>query len=132
MDRQVILYDQSKHIQFVVTEAALRWRIGPPSLMRAQLDRIHAVAGLGNVVVGVIPQDTETSVWHEHAFNIFDDRGDAGDPVVHVETLASGLTVTDPADIDAYQAAFRQLRQVAVTDADAQALIRRLDAELAS
>lgn len=132
MDRQVILYDQSKHIEFVVTEAALRWRIGPVSLMRAQLDRIHAVAALDNVVIGIIRQDTETSVWHEHAFNIFDDREDAGDPVVHVETLASGLTVTDPADVDSYQTAFRQLREVAVIGTDAQALIRRIDAELAS
>ena len=85
-----------------------------------------------NVVVGVIPQDTQTSVWHEHAFNIFDDRTDAADPVVHVETLASGLTVTDPADVDTYQTVFRQLRQIAATGPEAQALIRRLDAELAS
>jgi len=131
MDRQVILYDQSKHIEFVITEAALRWRIGPTSVMRSQLDRIHTVAALENVVVGVIPQDSETGVWHEHAFNIFDDRGDAGGPVVHVETLASGLTVTDPADVDSYQTVFRQLRQVAATGADARALIRHLDAELA-
>lgn len=131
MERQAILYDNSKHIEFVMPEAALRWRIGPVGVIRSQLDRIHSIAALENVVIGVIPQAVETGVWHEHAFNIFDDRGDVGGAVVHVETLTSAVTVTDPADVEAYQTAFRQLRQVAVTGAEAQALVRQLDADLA-
>ena len=40
MNRQAILYDGSKHLEFVMTEAAVRWRLGPDSLMRAQVDKI--------------------------------------------------------------------------------------------
>ena len=29
MNRQVILYDDSKHLEFVLAEAAVRWRPGP-------------------------------------------------------------------------------------------------------
>jgi hypothetical protein len=35
MDRQVILYDESRHFEFVMGAASLYWRPGPASLMRA-------------------------------------------------------------------------------------------------
>jgi transcriptional regulator with XRE-family HTH domain len=126
MNRQAILYDESKHLEFVLTEAAVRWRLGPQSLMRAQVDRIITVSSLENVTVGIIPQETEVGVWHDHGFNILDDRDDDGDPVVHVETLTSGLTITDPADVAAYRDAFTQLRRLAIVGTEAQALLRQI------
>ncbi len=126
MNRQAILFDASKHLEFVMTEAAIRWRLGPLSLMRAQVDRIITVSALDNVTIGIIPQPTEADVWHDHGFNILDNRGDNGDPVVHVETLTNGLTITDPADVAAYKDAFTRLRQLAVTGDEAQAILRRV------
>ena len=126
MNRQAILYDESKHLEFILTEAAVRWRLGPESLMRAQVDRIITVSGLENVTVGVIPQAAEANVWHDHGFNILEDRADDGDPVVHVETLTDGLTITDPADVAAYRDAFARLQRLAVTGAEAQALLRQI------
>jgi transcriptional regulator with XRE-family HTH domain len=129
MNRQAILYDELKRFEFVMTEAALRWRVGPPSLMRAQVDRVITVSGLENVMIGILPQATESSHWHDHGFNILDGRGDAGDAVVHVETLASGLTITDPADVAVYKDAFAQLRSLAVAGDDARALLHRVMAD---
>lgn len=126
MNRQAIVYDESKHLEFVLTEAAVRWRLGPQSLMRAQVDRILTVSSLENVTVGIIPQETEAGVWHDHGFNILDDRDDSGDPVVHVETLTNGLTITDPADVDAYKDAFARLRGLAVTGDRARALLQEV------
>ena len=40
-----------------MTEAAVRWRLGPESLMRAQVEKIIDVSGLENVTIGIIPQD---------------------------------------------------------------------------
>jgi transcriptional regulator with XRE-family HTH domain len=125
MDRQAVLYDQSKHLEFVITEAALRWRLGPPALMLAQLDRIDVTCTLENVAVSVIPQDAEVGEWHDHAFTILDDRADGG-PVVHVETLTSGLTITDAAEAARYHDAFARLRKAAVAGADARAILRRI------
>jgi Domain of unknown function (DUF5753) len=85
-----------RHLEFVIGAAALYWRPRPASLMRAQLDRISAVAALANVRIGVIPLGTEVpDVWCNHSFNIFDDREDAQDPFVHVETLTTPVNVTD-------------------------------------
>lgn len=129
MNRQAILYDGAKRFEFVLTEAALRWRVGPPALMRAQADKIITVATLGNVTVGVIPQSAESGHWHDHGFNILDGRGEAGDAIVHVETLTSGLTITEPADVGAYKDAFARLRALAATGDDATDLIHRVMAD---
>ena len=125
MNRQAILYDGSKHLEFILAEAAVRWRLGSENLMRAQVEKLINVSSLENVTVGIIPQAAETAVWHDHGFNVLDDREGDGDPVVHVETLTRGITITDPAEIAAYKDAFTRLRQLAVTGADAQALLRR-------
>ena len=121
-----ILFDESKRFEFIMTEAAVRWRLGPLSLMRAQVDRIITVGALENVTVGIIPQATEADVWHDHEFNIADDRGDNGDPVVHFETLTEGVTVTKPDEVAAFKDAFTRLRQLAVTGDEAEALLRRI------
>jgi hypothetical protein len=81
-DRQVILYDETRRFEFIMTGAALYWRPGPASLMRAQLDRVSAVAALTNVTVGVIPLGTEVTVWCDHGFNILGEHGEGKDPVV--------------------------------------------------
>jgi Domain of unknown function (DUF5753) len=49
LERQTILYDQSKQFEFILTENATRWRPGPPELMRAQLDRLISVSSMPNV-----------------------------------------------------------------------------------
>jgi len=129
MNRQAILYDEAKRFEFILTDAVLRWRVGPPSLMRAQIDKILTLTTLGNVTIGIIPQSAESSHWHDHGFNILDVRDVAQDAVVHVETLMSGLTITDPADVTAYKAAFARLRDLAVTGDDASHLLRRILAD---
>ena len=124
MNRQVILYSGSKHFRFLMTEAAVRWRIGPPGLMRAQAEKIIDVCSLENVTVGIIPQDTEADVWHDHGFNVLEGPDD--EAVVHVETLTRGLTITDPADVAVYKDAFGRLRKLAVTGEDAVAVLRQI------
>ena len=124
MNRQAIVYGGSKHLAFVMTEAAVRWRLGPESLMRAQMQKIIDACGLENVTIGIIPLAAEADVWHDHGFNILSGRGDAA--VVHVETLTRGLTISDPADVAVYEDAFAQLRKLAVTGDDAVETLRRI------
>lgn len=131
IERQAVLYDEAKRIEFIITEGALRWRFGPPSAMLAQLDRIATVATLTTVAIGIIPQAVEITTWRTHGFNIFDDRGDE-DPIVDVETLTTGLTITDPRDVDEYRQAFARLREAAVFGDDALALLRAVMTDLRS
>ncbi len=122
MDRQLRLYEGTTRFEFVLTEAALRWRIGPPHVMLAQLDRITAVAGLDSVDVRVISLDTDLDIWHEHGFSLQDDRAE-DDPVVTVETLTSQVITTDPAKVAFYRDAFVRLREAALHGADVEALL---------
>lgn len=128
LDRQSILYDDARRLEFVIAEAALRWRLGPPQVMAAQLDRIASVGTLPNVTVGIIPQAAEVAAWHIHGFAILDDRSD-GSPIVRVETLTTGLSITDPEAVERYRQAFRHLRAAAVFGDEAGALIRALMAD---
>jgi hypothetical protein len=69
------------------------------------------------------------STWNAHGFSIFSEREDEP-PIVDVEVLHSGLTVTDPDDVEAYRAAFERLRQAALWGADAERALRATQAAL--
>ncbi|MGH3935099.1 MAG: helix-turn-helix domain-containing protein [Pseudonocardiaceae bacterium] len=125
MDRQLVLYEGTTRADFVIAEAALRWRVGPPHVMLAQLDRITALAGLETVTVGLIPLDVQVDTWHEHGFNLVDGRPE-DDPVVHVETQTSQVSTTDPAEVAFYRDAFVQLREAALYGPEADELLRRI------
>jgi len=128
INRQAILYDETRRFEFVLTEAGLRWRLGPRELVLGQLDRLGVLASLPNVTLGIIPLAPEVAVWHTHGFALFEDRD--AESVVHVETLTSALNVREPADVAVYRGAFERLRTAAVVDAEALALLGRLGQEL--
>ncbi len=129
MRRQAILYKEDKHFEFVLTEAGLRTRLGPPELLLEQLSRLTTVAAtLPNVALAIIPLAREIPVWHTHGFVIFDDRD--AEPVVNVETLTSALNVRDPEDVATYREAFARLRAVATSGAEVRALLERIAADL--
>jgi transcriptional regulator with XRE-family HTH domain len=130
VDRQRLLYDRTRRFEFVITEAVLRWRFGPPAMMLGLLDRIATVATLPNVAIGVIPLAVEAPVWHSHGFVVFDDRDDGGEPLVSVELLGGEHVFTDPEDVARYKAMFTRLSKAAVYGAEAQALLRTVMADL--
>jgi hypothetical protein len=128
MDRQAVLHDDAKRLEFIIAEAALRWRIGPPAMMRAQMDRIMTAATLPSVTVGIIPLSTEVSAWHIHGFQILDDLSE-GDATVRTETLTSGLSITDPADVERYRETYRDLRETAVFGQEANKILAAVIAD---
>jgi transcriptional regulator with XRE-family HTH domain len=128
LERQAILYDEGKHLEFVIAEAALRWRFGPPQTMLTQLDRLISLATLPSVTIGIIPQTAEVAAWHIHGFAILDARTN-GAPVVRVETLTTGLSISEPQEVERYRQAFRLLRDTAIFDDQARDMIRALMAE---
>lgn len=124
--RQSVLYDRSKHIELLTIEQALRWRTGAPML--DQLDRIQNVAGLSNVRLGIIPQETVCAAWYYGGFNLYEGK----EPVVVIETLTSMVLVTAPEEVEAYRRAFLQLFECALTGREATALAQRILEELRS
>lgn len=120
MERQTLLYSPEHRFEFLVTEAALRVRLGPAEIMRAQLDRLANISTLTNVRLGVVPWSVELPRVALHGFAIFDDQR------VAVETYTSELTLTDSRDIETYIRLFDDLSTVALFDDEGRGLLRRI------
>jgi transcriptional regulator with XRE-family HTH domain len=118
--RQRILHDSTRQFDLIMTEGALRWRVGPPELMIEQLDRIAESSTLPNVQVGVIPWTAEADVFPGHAFHMYDDR------LVIVGTTSATAAIRDRRDIALYGDLFRKLKALAAYGDEARVELRRV------
>ena len=109
LDRQRVLYDTTKSLQFIITETVLRWRIVSAPMLAGQLDRIISLSRLPNVDIRVIPLAAPQRDIANHAFVIRDDR------TVTVETVHAELVVTDPRDVSLYVSKFEGFSAVALS-----------------
>lgn len=125
IQRQEILYRPDKRFHFVLTEAALRFRLCSPQVMLGQLDRLVSLSQLPNMKLGIIGFDTQyaTSPWH--GFWLYDDQK------VLVETMSAALDLRQPQEIELYSDAFDQLAAVASYGRSARAIITRVMDDLA-
>ncbi len=120
--RQLVLYEEDRRFEFVITESALRWRPGPPRLLLAQLDRLSSVSTLDNVSIGVIRLDVEAVTFNTHAFVIYEDHDDGQDAFVEAETVHANLIINEPGNVDLYQKRWALLAEMAVFDEEARAV----------
>lgn len=109
LERQAVLYDSGKRLRFVMTETVLRWRIVPPRMMAAQLDRILSVSRFAHIDIRVVPLGAPQDDIANHAFVVRDDR------MVTVETVHAELTVTDPRDVSLYVKKFEGFERSALS-----------------
>jgi transcriptional regulator with XRE-family HTH domain len=129
MQRQVILYSRAKTLRWVIGEAGLRWRVGPPEVMAAQLDRLAALAVEPHLDVRVLPFERTAPVWHDHGFTILADRTDGEPDLVNLELLTGTINITDPKEVAQYRAAYERLADLALRGAEALPLIQQVRAE---
>lgn len=124
--RQEILYRPDKRFHFVLTEAALRFRMCTPEVMLGQLDRLISLSSLPNVRLGIIGFETQYEVaspWH--GFWLLDsDR-------VLIETYSAELDLRQPQEIKLYAKVFEELAAVASYGRAARAIITRVIDDLA-
>lgn len=130
MQRQVVLYSRGKTLQWVIGEAGLRWRVGPPEVMAAQLDRLAALAVEPHLDVRVLPFERTGPVWHDHGFNILADRTDGEPDLVNLELLTGMVNITEPKEVAQYRTAYDRLAELALRGAEAVPLINQVKAEL--
>ncbi|MET9924223.1 MULTISPECIES: helix-turn-helix transcriptional regulator [unclassified Streptomyces] len=124
IDRQEVLYDASKTLQFVITESVLRWLIVPARVMAGQLDRLVSASRLPSVDIRVVPIAGRKCDIPNHAFVIQDDR------VVAVETVHAEVVVTEPRDVSLYVSKFERFSESAVSGDAMRALIEGIRNEL--
>jgi transcriptional regulator with XRE-family HTH domain len=105
---------------FLVTEAALRWRPGPRSLLVAQFERIVQLSTIDTVSVAVIPTDVTAVAAVPHGFVIYEHHGFA---YATVETIHANVEVTEPADVGLYYDQWIELGRMALHDDDARRFV---------
>jgi hypothetical protein len=127
LERQVVLYDSAKRCEFVLTEGAVRWRPGPPSLLLAQLGRLASLSTLPNVDIGLIPFNMTATTLHPETFTIL---SNGEEPLVLVETVTAELAVRDPRDVGTYIDLFGRLREQALFGDDLRALLDEVAADV--
>jgi transcriptional regulator with XRE-family HTH domain len=126
LERQQVLFDETKRFEFLIYEAALRWPVASPAAMLGQLDRIGSLLDLPNVEIGLIPLGGPATTLLPSGFCVFGD--DPEDILVTVETLTAELHIRDAQDVGVYLETFARLREVALFDADARALLAEIAA----
>ncbi len=126
LSRQLILHEDDRSFEFLLTESALRYRPGPWSLRTGQLDHLAALATLESVSFGVIPADAEMHALTRCGFVVYEDRIDDLPPFVIAETPHASVYANDPADIAVYREQLAAFRESAVYGDEALAIVRRI------
>jgi transcriptional regulator with XRE-family HTH domain len=123
MNRQQILYGPARRLEFILTEASLRWRTGSPDFLLPQMDRLVTLASLPNVALYVIPSDASMRTTPGVEFTLYDERDGDEEPVVAIE-LPHDYIETGKAQ--PYRDKAVLLRQSALSGDEAIAFIRDL------
>jgi len=126
MGRQALLTEPGRSFTFLLSEGPLRWQVGSPQLMAAQLDHIASIADQPNVRVGVIAWTTTVDVAPVAGFDLYDERA------VIVGTDAGTTFLTDPPDVASYVRLFADLAAVASFDDAALAVLHGIAADYRS
>jgi transcriptional regulator with XRE-family HTH domain len=135
MRRQLILGDDSRFFEFLLTEEALRyWPRGlTAGAIRVQLDHLASAVSRPSVHFGVIPSGKpEMTAVPLIPFVLYEDLPEDGLPFAAIELLHERVEVRAPVDYATYRDTFDGLRESAVLDKDAVALVREIARSLPS
>jgi transcriptional regulator with XRE-family HTH domain len=120
-ERQRLLLDPARTFRFLLTEAALRLRLAPVAVLRAQIRRLLAmVEGFDHVEIGVIPLDAPLHAWTLTGFDI---EGD----VVEVGLHTRRVLIRDASEVDDWRRLFERLAAQALRGEAAVPLLRTID-----
>lgn len=127
MDRQRILHEPGRDITFVITEAALRLRLGPVGVHLEQLDRLASFIDLPSVTVGVVPSGASAPSLPLSNYELLlgDDGGRA-----YVEVLFGQVNTGGDEGAAEYLADFDKWLKVAATGDAARGELARVRADL--
>lgn len=123
IDRQQILYEEDHQFEFVLTEAALRWRPGPIAVLRAQLAHLTTIAGLPTIRFGVIPFTAEMRAV-PYPFSIYENQD--GTAFAVTETPHGEGRASDPADVAIYRRQWELLTEPALYGAQAVEFVQQV------
>ncbi|MEV0620709.1 helix-turn-helix transcriptional regulator [Nonomuraea sp. NPDC050404] len=112
IERQAVLYDESKSFTFILTEQAIRWGIVSAHAMAVQIERLASLSHLPTVRIGVVPFSVELPRGPLNTFTVYDDR------LATVETFTGRIVFQDFRDIAQHRQIFDMYENIAVFDED--------------
>ncbi|MET9347706.1 helix-turn-helix domain-containing protein [Streptomyces termitum] len=117
VERSQIIHRPGRRFSIVIEESALHYQYGSSDDMAAQLGHLLTAGALPAVSLGIIPTHGARRIGPQEIFHIYDDT------LVAIELLSAEVNLTQPSDVARYEAAFEDLRSMAVYGAAARALI---------
>jgi transcriptional regulator with XRE-family HTH domain len=119
LDRQATLYNSAKRFTFILTEAAVRWRLCEPPVMAVQMGRLASLSELPNIRLGIIPLDTYVPDGPLNTFTVYDDR------IATAETFGGVIMMRDPRDVAYHLELFAFFERYAVFDDKVRKLLEQ-------
>jgi transcriptional regulator with XRE-family HTH domain len=127
MERQAILTrDNPVDLWMVLSETALRVRVGSADVMRAQLRHLIEIGELPNVTLQVLPFSTAAHVNPVSLFSILEFTSPMAPDLVYLEHLTGGLFLEREEEIHRYRVEFDHLMAEAHGTAESAALIAKV------
>jgi transcriptional regulator with XRE-family HTH domain len=126
MQRQDMLYRSDKRFHFILTEAALRYRLCDVNVLLAQLDRLVSLSAVRTVRLGIIGFHARPVVAPWHGFWLLDNER------VVIETYSAELNLAQPQEIALYSSIFEQLAGGASYGSEARAIITKVMDQLSA
>lgn len=115
LERQAVLYDETKAFTFLLTEQAVKWALLPPHAMAVQIDLLSSLAHLPTVRIGVIPSGTRLTRGPMNTFTVYDDR------LVTMESFTGRIVFRDSRDIERHREIFSMFEGSALFGEEARA-----------
>lgn len=126
--RDILTRDNPVHLMALVGEAALRYPMGGPTVMAAQLRHVLKMAALPNVTVHAIPISTKWNPSLSGPFVLYEFPVAA--PIVHFEHHRSSMFLPDKKDIEDMRKAVHAIRAAALSEEETAALITKIEKEI--
>jgi transcriptional regulator with XRE-family HTH domain len=130
--QQLILAQRQSPVDVLISEAAIRQPVGTRRVMRDQLIRLaHGAVNDPTVTIRVIPFSARANaglvIGSTTLLRLSDAMPDFG--VVHLDGLAGGTFLNDPASVAAYSGALGKVRESALSPPESAELITALSRE---
>lgn len=104
LERQSVLFNESKRFEFVLGEVALRWEFGTADDRRTQLERLLRVSEFPNVSIRVLPVASATLLWF-HEINLYEDLP-RDTPWATAEVLTAVVAAQTAEEVERYRTVF--------------------------
>jgi transcriptional regulator with XRE-family HTH domain len=119
-------------LTIALSENALRWPVGSPAIMRAQLAHVLEMSEHPNVLLHVVPATYETGAHPGLDGGVKLLTGDNFGEVAYTESLGGGRLVSEPREVAQYAIHYARIIGGALNQAQSQVLIRKIMEEVPS